>query len=240
MPGTFGAPVPLVGDVKSSPIARGRMLRLERKKQGAESTVRAMTDMPGGIRTEDPPLGSALGYRWATRPAMCMEGQGYRVSAGEGRGWSASAAVGPPITLHKGGNGGSEGFEKVGPLVQVLGGGGGREGGTTCRVLSGPRFPWLATSSPPLPPGGGCSAWKERSREQTASSDRQLNCQGGFEPRTRHSAARWVTAGPRGQRCVWRARGIGLVQGRGEVGLPVRPWGRSLRCTRGGMGGARV
>ena len=32
-PGTFGAPVPLVGDVKSSPTAWGRMLRLERKQQ---------------------------------------------------------------------------------------------------------------------------------------------------------------------------------------------------------------
>ena len=48
LPGTFGAPVPLVGDVKSSPTARGRMLRLERKKPGAESTVGAPTDMPGG------------------------------------------------------------------------------------------------------------------------------------------------------------------------------------------------
>ena len=48
LPGTFGAPVPLVGDVKSSPTARGRMLRLERKKRGAESTVGAPTDMPGG------------------------------------------------------------------------------------------------------------------------------------------------------------------------------------------------
>ena len=70
------------------------------------------------------------------------------------------------------------GFEKVGPLAQVLGfGGGQRRGGTTCRVLSGPRFPRLATSSPPLPPGGGCSAWKERSREQKAPSERRLTCQ---------------------------------------------------------------
>ena len=91
-----------------------------------------------------------------------MEGQGYRVGAGEGRGWSARAAVGPPSTLYKGGNGGSERFEKVGPLLQVLGfgggGGGQRRGGTTCRVLSGPQFPWLATSSPPLQPGGGSLA----------------------------------------------------------------------------------
>ena len=36
---------------------------------------------------------------------------------------SRRAAVGPPITLHKGGNGGSKGFEKVEPLVQVVGGG---------------------------------------------------------------------------------------------------------------------
>ena len=33
LPGTVGVPVPLVGDVQSSPTARGRMLRLERKKQ---------------------------------------------------------------------------------------------------------------------------------------------------------------------------------------------------------------
>ena len=75
--------------------------------------------------------------------------------------------MGPTSTLCKGGNGGSEGFEEVGPLVQVLGfGEGRRRGGTTCRVLSGPRLPWLATSSLPLPPGGGCSASKERSREE--------------------------------------------------------------------------
>ena len=48
LPGTVGAPVPLVGDVKSSPTAWGRMLCLERKKREAESTVRALTDMPGG------------------------------------------------------------------------------------------------------------------------------------------------------------------------------------------------
>ena len=48
LPGTFGAPVPLIGDVTSSPTARGRTLRLERKKLGAESTVGAPTDMPGG------------------------------------------------------------------------------------------------------------------------------------------------------------------------------------------------
>ena len=74
---------------------------------------------------------------------------------------------------------GGVGFEEVGPLVQVLGfwgGGGQRRGGETCRVLSGPRFLWLATSSPPLPPGGGCSAWKERSREQKAPSERRLTC----------------------------------------------------------------
>ena len=108
LPGTFGAPVPLVGDVKSSPTARGRMLRLERKKQGVESTVGAPTDMPGG----------------------------------------------------------------------------------------------------------------------------------GFKPRTRHAAVYYVTAGPHGQRSAWRARGIGLVQGRGEVGLPGRSWGRPLLCTRGEMVGA--
>ena len=34
--------------------------------------------------------------------AIHMGGQGYRVGAGEGRGWSARAAVGPPITLYKG------------------------------------------------------------------------------------------------------------------------------------------
>ena len=33
--GIVGAPGPLVGDVKSFPTARGRMPRLERKKQGA-------------------------------------------------------------------------------------------------------------------------------------------------------------------------------------------------------------
>ena len=137
LPGTIGAPVPLVGDVKSSPTSRGRMLRLERKKQGAKSTVGAPTDMlGGGIRTQDPPCGSVLSHRWATRPAICMEGQGYRVGAGEGRGWSPRAAVGPTSTLCKGGNGGSEGFEKVGPLVQVLGfEAGQRRGGTTRRVL---------------------------------------------------------------------------------------------------------
>ena len=32
LPGTFGARVPLAGDGKYSPTARGRMLRLERKK----------------------------------------------------------------------------------------------------------------------------------------------------------------------------------------------------------------
>ena len=65
--------------------------------------------------------------------------------------------------------------------VQVLGGGGGREGGTEkgSRVLSGPRFPRLATSSPPLPLGGGRSAWKERNWEQKAPSERQLTCQEG-------------------------------------------------------------
>ena len=47
--GTLRAPVPPFGDVKSSPTARGRMLRLERKNLGAESTIRAPpTDMPGG------------------------------------------------------------------------------------------------------------------------------------------------------------------------------------------------
>ena len=109
-----------------------------------------------------------------------MEGQGYRVGVGEGRGWPSRAAVGPPITVYKGCNGGSTGFEKVGPLAQVLGlgfGGGQRRGGTTCRVLLGPRFPWLATSSPPLPPGGGCSAWKGRNGEQKAPSERRLTCQ---------------------------------------------------------------
>ena len=50
LPGTLGAPVPLVGDVKSSPTARGRMLCLESKKLGAESTVGAPTKMPGGGR----------------------------------------------------------------------------------------------------------------------------------------------------------------------------------------------
>ena len=73
-----------------------------------------------------------------------MEGQGYRVGAGEGRGWSARAAVGPTsMLLYRAGNGGSEGFEEVGPLVQVLGFGGGqrRGGGGTCRVLLGSRFP---------------------------------------------------------------------------------------------------
>ena len=58
-----------------------------------------------------------------------MGGQGYRVGAGEGRGWSSRVAVGPPITLYKGRNGGSMGFEKVGPLAQALGFGGGRGGG---------------------------------------------------------------------------------------------------------------
>ena len=46
--GTFGAPGPLVGDVKSCPTARWTMPRLERKKQGPESTAGAPTDMPGG------------------------------------------------------------------------------------------------------------------------------------------------------------------------------------------------
>ena len=58
-----------------------------------------------------------------------MEGQGYRVDAGEGRRWSVKASVGPSITLYKGRNRGGVGFEKVWPLVQVLrfgGGGGGR------------------------------------------------------------------------------------------------------------------
>ena len=70
-----------------------------------------------------------MGYRLATRPAMSMEGQGYRVNAGDRPGWSASAAVGPPITLHKGGNGGSKGFEKVEPLVHVVGGEAGQRRG---------------------------------------------------------------------------------------------------------------
>ena len=43
----FGVPVPLVGNVKSSPLTWGRMLPLERKKQGAESTVGSPTDMSG-------------------------------------------------------------------------------------------------------------------------------------------------------------------------------------------------
>ena len=79
--------------------------------------------------------------------------------------------MGPPITVYKGCNGGSVGFEKVGPLVLVLGSGrGAEEGGDH---LLGPRFPWLATSSPPLPPGGGCAAWKERtgSRKHRQSAD---------------------------------------------------------------------
>ena len=147
-------------------------LRLGRKKQRAKSTVGTPTDMPGGIRTHDQPLGSTLGYRWATRPAICMEGQGYTVSAGEGRGWSAGAAVGPPITLHKGRHGGSEEFEKVGPLVQVVRGG--REGGTTCRVLLGPRFPWLATSSPPYRPGEDAPPGKKQGAESTVGSPTEL------------------------------------------------------------------
>ena len=49
----------------------------------------------------------------------------------------------------------------------------------------------------------------------------------------------WVTAGPHGQRRVCRARGIGLVQGTGQAGLPVRPWARPLRCTRGETGGSK-
>ena len=61
---------------------------------------------------------------------------------------------------------------------------------------------------------------------------------GGFEPRKRHAAVYWVTVGPHGQDSVWGARGIGLVQGRGEVGPPERPWGRQLPWTKGEMVGA--
>ena len=42
-----GPLVPLVGDVKSSPTARGRMLRLERKKQGGERLGRRRTCLEG-------------------------------------------------------------------------------------------------------------------------------------------------------------------------------------------------
>ena len=47
LPGTFGAPAPLVGDVKSSATAWGRMLRLERKKQGGERLGRRRTCAEG-------------------------------------------------------------------------------------------------------------------------------------------------------------------------------------------------
>ena len=43
----FGVPGPVVGDVKSSPLTWGRMLPLERKKLGAESTIRSPTNMLG-------------------------------------------------------------------------------------------------------------------------------------------------------------------------------------------------
>ena len=64
LPGTFGAPVPLVGDVKSSPTARGRMLRLERKKQGGERLGRRRTCL------EEDGGGTAPSDRWRT----CWEG----------------------------------------------------------------------------------------------------------------------------------------------------------------------
>ena len=57
--------------------------------------------------------------------------------------------------------------------VLGLGGGGAEEGGTTCWVLSGPRFPWLATSSPPLPPGEDAPPGKKEtgSRKHRRSAD---------------------------------------------------------------------
>ena len=189
--GGGGQRVPLVGDVKSSPTARGRMLRLERKKQeerevaggrawrvarwgqhrriaggrageeegraggwgaagrGVGGTLGvAVVRLPLTGCTSDP-RGQALGFggggqrrggNWEQKapserrptcqegdsnpghvrrqctelqlghtardqyggPGISMGGQGYRVGAGEGRGWSARAAVGPPITLYKG------------------------------------------------------------------------------------------------------------------------------------------
>ena len=77
-----------------------------------------------------------------------MGGQGYRVGAGEGRGWSARVAVGPPITLYKGRNGGSMGFEKVGPLAQALGFWGGAEEGGKLGAES-------TVGAPTDMPGGG-------------------------------------------------------------------------------------
>ena len=71
----------------------------------------------------------------------------------------------------------------------VLRGGGGREGGTTCRVLSGSRFPWSATSSPPPSLGGGCFPWKERSTERKAPSDRRLSCRGKEDSNLGRTAA---------------------------------------------------
>ena len=84
------------------------------------------------------------------------------------------------------------GFEKVGPIARALGFWGGRGGGgTTCGVLSGPRFPWLATSSPLLSPGGGCFAWKERNWEQKAPSERRLTCQEG-DPNQGHATRQCI------------------------------------------------
>ena len=98
------------------------------------------------------------------------------------------------------------GFEKVGPLGQVLGfGGGQRRGGGTCLVLSGPRFPWLATSSPPV---GGYSALRERGRAQKAPSERRLTCLEG-DPNPGH-ATRQCTELPLGHTASDLHGGLGV------------------------------
>ena len=123
-----------------------------------------------------------------------MEGQGYRVGAGEGRGWSARAAVGPPSTLYKGENGGSERFEKVGPLLQVLGfggGGGAEEGGDHLPGTFGAPVPLVGDvkSSPTARGRKPRLDRKTRGAKSTVGAPTDVPG-GGFQPRTRHSAVR--------------------------------------------------
>ena len=100
-----------------------------------------------------------------------MEGQGYRVGAGDGRGWSARAAVGPPSTLYKGENGGSVGCQKVGPLLQVLGfGGGQRRGGPPAGYFWGPGSPGWRRQVLPYRPGEDAPPGKKEAGRGEAGS----------------------------------------------------------------------